>query len=164
LCASFPIRADQREYAGKLVETLDAYLRLAERHARAVALVKHPIRQLAAKVRPFIRVNARQFLATAKRRDLQRPPEQMGASDRRSSQNENGMQNVGGWADRVKLLLWDGTGLVLVGKRLEKSSFRWPTISDGVMRLTSSQLSALLEGLDWTRVRAVRVQAPQATL
>src|SRR5262245_60617550 len=67
-------------------------------------------------------------------------------------------------ADRVKLLLWDGTGLVLVAKRLEKSSFRWPRISDGVMRLTSSQLSALLEGLDWTRVRAVRVPAPQATL
>jgi transposase len=53
---------------------------------------------------------------------------------------------------------------VLVAKRLEKSSFRWPRISDGVMRLTSSQLSALLEGLDWTRVRAVRVPAPQATL
>ena len=50
-------------------------------------------------------------------------------------------------ADRVKLLLWDGTGLVLVAKRLEKSSFRWPRISDGVMRLTSSQLSALLKGL-----------------
>ena len=32
-------------------------------------------------------------------------------------------------ADRVKLLLWDGTGLVLVAKRLEKSSFRWPRIS-----------------------------------
>ena len=64
-------------------------------------------------------------------------------------------------ADRVKLLLWDGTGLVLVAKRLEKNSFRWPRIADGVMRLTSSQLSALLEGLDWTRVR---VQAPQATL
>jgi transposase len=29
-------------------------------------------------------------------------------------------------ADRMKLLLWDGTGLVLVAKRLEKSSFRWP--------------------------------------
>ena len=63
-----------------------------------------------------------------------------------------------------KVLLWDGTGLVLVAKRLEKNSFRWPQISDGVMRLTSSQLSALLEGLDWTRVRAVRVHAPQATL
>ena len=35
-------------------------------------------------------------------------------------------------ADRVKLLLWDGAGLVLVAKRLEKSSFRWPRISDGV--------------------------------
>src|SRR5258708_22306882 len=41
-------------------------------------------------------------------------------------------------ADRMKLLLWDGTGLVLVAKRFEKGSFRWPRISDGVMRLTSS--------------------------
>jgi len=67
-------------------------------------------------------------------------------------------------ADRVKLLLWDGSGLMLVSKRLEQGSFRWPAISDGVMRLTSSQLSALLEGMDWTRVRAVRVPAPQAAL
>ena len=67
-------------------------------------------------------------------------------------------------ADRVKLLLWDGSGLMLVSKRLEQGTFRWPAINDGVMRLTSSQLSALLEGLDWTRVRAVRVHAPQATL
>jgi transposase len=67
-------------------------------------------------------------------------------------------------ADRVKLLFWDGTGLVLVAKRLEQGSFRWPTISDGVMRLSPAQLSALLEGLDWARVRAVRVLAPHATL
>jgi transposase len=67
-------------------------------------------------------------------------------------------------SDRVKLLLWDGSGLMLVSKRLEQGSFRWPAVSDGVMRLTSSQLSALLEGMDWTRVRAVRAQAPQATL
>jgi hypothetical protein len=76
LCASLPIRAEQRENAGKLVETLDADLGLPERHARAVALVEHPVRQLAAKVRPFVRVDARQFLAAPKRRDLQRPPEQ----------------------------------------------------------------------------------------
>ena len=67
-------------------------------------------------------------------------------------------------ADRVKLLLWDGSGLVLVSKRLEQGSFRWPTINDGVMRLTSSQLAALLVGMDWTRVRAIRVQAPQTAL
>ena len=50
-------------------------------------------------------------------------------------------------ADRVKLLLWDGSGLVLVSKRLEQGAFRWPAINDGVMRLTSSQLAALFEGL-----------------
>jgi transposase len=67
-------------------------------------------------------------------------------------------------ADRVKLLLCDGTGLMLVGKRLEKSSFRWPGISDGVMRLTSSLLSALLEGLDWIRGASGARARRQATL
>jgi transposase len=32
------------------------------------------------------------------------------------------------------------------------------------MRLTPSQLSALIEGLDWTRVRGVEVRAPTAVL
>jgi transposase len=65
-------------------------------------------------------------------------------------------------ADRLKLLLWDGSGVVLLSKRLEQGSFRWPSIGDGVMRLSAPQLSALLEGLDWTRVRAVRVRTPRA--
>jgi transposase len=65
-------------------------------------------------------------------------------------------------ADRLKLLVWDGSGLVLLAKRLEQGGFRWPTMGDGVMRLTASQLAALLEGLDWTRVRPVRVRTPQA--
>jgi transposase len=63
-------------------------------------------------------------------------------------------------ADRVKLLLWDGTGMVLVSKRLDEGKFRWPRIADGVMRLTPAQLSALIEGLDWTRVHARRVARP----
>ena len=63
-------------------------------------------------------------------------------------------------ADRVKLLHWDGTGLVLIAKRLEAGQFRWPAIRDGVIRLTPAQLSALVEGLDWTRVRGVRVSRP----
>jgi transposase len=53
-------------------------------------------------------------------------------------------------ADRVKLLLWDGTGLMLVSKRLEQGGFKWPPIMDGVMRLSPAQLAALVEGLDWT--------------
>jgi transposase len=59
-------------------------------------------------------------------------------------------------ADRVKLIWWDGTGLTLLAKRLEDGQFRWPKVEDGVIRLTAAQLQALLEGLDWRRVHAVR--------
>ena len=66
-------------------------------------------------------------------------------------------------ADRVKLLFWDGTGVCLLAKRLEASRFLWPAIEDGVMRLSPAQLSALLEGLDWSRVHMRRVARPTAT-
>jgi transposase len=66
-------------------------------------------------------------------------------------------------ADRVKLLWWDGTGVCLLAKRLEGGQFRWPRIEDGVMRLSAAQLSALLEGLDWSRVHAREVARPNAT-
>ena len=55
-------------------------------------------------------------------------------------------------ADRLKILAWDGSGLVLFWKRLEHGAFRWPPISDGVMRLTASQLAALVDGMDWSRL------------
>lgn len=63
-------------------------------------------------------------------------------------------------ADRVKLVFWDGTGVCLFAKRLEDGEFRWPKIADGVMRLSPAQFSALLEGLDWKRVRARETSAP----
>lgn len=47
-------------------------------------------------------------------------------------------------ADRIKLVWWDGTGLCLMAKKLESGGFKWPGIQDGVMRLTSAQLGALL--------------------
>ena len=59
-------------------------------------------------------------------------------------------------ADRVKLLVWDGSGLVLAVKRLEAGQFCWSKIEDGVVRLSAAQLSALVEGLDWKRVHAAR--------
>src|SRR5215831_12544913 len=65
-------------------------------------------------------------------------------------------------ADRVKLIFWDGTGLCLFAKRLEGGKFRWPRIEDGVMRLSAAQLAALIEGLDWMRVRARLVPTPDA--
>jgi transposase len=65
-------------------------------------------------------------------------------------------------ADRLKILAWDGSGLVLFWKRLEQNSFRWPPISDGVMRLSASQVAALVDGLDWSRLHAVDIPRPEA--
>jgi transposase len=65
-------------------------------------------------------------------------------------------------ADRIKILIFDGSGSILIYKRLEEGKFRWPRIEDGVMRLSPAQMSARFEGLDWTRVRAVRKPRPQA--
>lgn len=59
-------------------------------------------------------------------------------------------------ADRVKILVWDGSGLVLIWKQLEGSSFRWPPVVDGVLRLTAVEFAALFDGIDWRRVRATR--------
>ena len=64
--------------------------------------------------------------------------------------------------DRVKLLWWDGTGICLMTKRLESGQFRWPPIEDGMMRLSATQLSTLLEGLDWSRVQPRDVVRPSA--
>lgn len=63
--------------------------------------------------------------------------------------------------DRIKVLLWDGTGLVMAYKRLEEGSFAWPNVRDGLMRLSPAQFEALFEGLDWKRVRAASVRRPQ---
>src|SRR3954463_8114380 len=51
--------------------------------------------------------------------------------------------------DLLKILVWDGQGLVLVAKRLEKGRFVWPQATSGVVSLTPAMLSMLLEGIDW---------------
>ncbi len=65
--------------------------------------------------------------------------------------------------DWIKILLWDGSGLVLVWKQLEGSAFRWPAVVDGVVRLTPVEFAALFDGLDWRRVQALReIPTPSA--
>jgi transposase len=51
--------------------------------------------------------------------------------------------------DLVKALWWDGQGLCLCAKRLERGRFVWPQAKDGVVSLTPAMLSMLLEGIDW---------------
>jgi len=51
--------------------------------------------------------------------------------------------------DIIKLLWWDGQGLCLLSKRLEKGRFVWPQADGGKVSLSPAQLSMLLEGIDW---------------
>src|SRR3954451_22385417 len=52
-------------------------------------------------------------------------------------------------SDRVKILTWDDSGLVLVWKQLEGAAFRSPSIVDGVVRLSAVEFAALFCGIDW---------------
>jgi len=51
--------------------------------------------------------------------------------------------------DTVKLLWFDGDGLCLFQKRLERGRFVWPQATAGTVSLSRAQLSMLLEGIDW---------------
>jgi len=66
-------------------------------------------------------------------------------------------------SDRVKILIWDTSGLVLIWKQLQQDSFRWPPIMDGVMKLSPVEFAALFDGLDWSRVQETRrIHKPSA--
>jgi transposase len=62
--------------------------------------------------------------------------------------------------DRLRLLFWDGSGMVLVSKWLETGRFTWPPIRDGSIRLTREEFALLVAGLDWTRVAKRYVKRP----
>ena len=51
--------------------------------------------------------------------------------------------------DILKVLWFDGQGLMLLAKRLERGRFIWPQATSGSVSLTAAQLSMLLEGIDW---------------
>jgi transposase len=53
--------------------------------------------------------------------------------------------------DLIKLLWFDGDGLCLFAKRLERGRFVWPKVDKGTIALTRAQLAMLLEGIDWRR-------------
>ena len=68
--------------------------------------------------------------------------------------------------NRVKLLLWDGTGVWLAQRRLHQSSFTWPgwhrpkaqtqtnANANAIHTLIHEQWQWLTHGIDWTRLAA----------
>ena len=53
--------------------------------------------------------------------------------------------------DLIKLLWYDGQGLCLFSKRMDRGRFVWPVTATEAVHLTPAQLSMLLEGIDWRR-------------
>lgn len=50
--------------------------------------------------------------------------------------------------NRVKILFWDGTGLWVCAKRLEKGRFGWPRAEQSCAQVRGEELIALLSGLE----------------
>jgi transposase len=50
--------------------------------------------------------------------------------------------------NRAKVLWWDGTGLCILQKRLERGRFAapWKRTGDGIIRMTESELALFIEG------------------
>ncbi|MEI3164518.1 MAG: IS66 family insertion sequence element accessory protein TnpB [Lachnospiraceae bacterium] len=50
--------------------------------------------------------------------------------------------------DRIKALLWEGDGFLLMYKRLDSGAFRWPRSADEALSITEEQYRMLMQGLE----------------
>src|SRR4030095_13013812 len=51
--------------------------------------------------------------------------------------------------DLIKVLWYDGQGLCLFSKRIDRGRFLWPSPADGTVSISTAQLVYLLAGIDW---------------
>ena len=66
--------------------------------------------------------------------------------------------------DRIKGLVWEKDGFLLLYKRLEKGSFVWPRNESEVQELTGQQFRWLMEGLTISPKRKVQeISIPKYT-
>jgi transposase len=75
-----------------------------------------------------------------------------------SLQTMIGMLNVVWFADRLKVLVYDGVGMWLCARRLQAGGFAWPRDRAGAFELTREQFDWLVAGLPWQRLSAPQPQ------
>jgi transposase len=56
--------------------------------------------------------------------------------------------------NRIKLLIWDGTGVWLCVRRLHQGRFTWPQSDDITCPLSAAEWRWLTRGVDWRRLNA----------
>ena len=57
---------------------------------------------------------------------------------------------------KMKALVWDGDGFLLLYKRLDNGKYRWPRNEQEAKRLTEQQIRWLTEGLEIEQKRAIK--------
>ena len=62
-------------------------------------------------------------------------------------------------SDRIKCLLWEGDGFLLMYKRLEDGKFQWPKDEEEARRITQEQFEWLMRG--HTVERSIREAKPK---
>jgi transposase len=55
---------------------------------------------------------------------------------------------------RLKALAWDGSGLWVCAKRLERGRFRWPEATDCSVSMRPEELAMLISGMDVAQARS----------
>ena len=63
-------------------------------------------------------------------------------------------------SDRIKALLWDGSGYVLLYKRLAGQKFQWLRNEKELMKINSQQFRWLMEGLSIVQRNVIHNTAP----
>ena len=63
--------------------------------------------------------------------------------------------------DRIKALLWEGDGFVMLYKRLENGNFKWPRSSEEVRPLSWKEFNWLMDGLEVDQPKAIRLHKRQ---
>lgn len=58
--------------------------------------------------------------------------------------------------DRIKGLLWEGDGFLLLYKRIENGNFRWPRSTDEALEITPEQYQMLMQGLEILAKRPIQ--------